>query len=221
MVADRILEHRELGFQVVGFVDDRAGGDHLGYRGLPLLGTLAEAPEIAAREQVDHLYVALPLEEHVKMLDLVEGASRECIDVQGRAGPAAVHRAAGPARGPRRPPGHQRQRRPAAGPQRRRQARARHRSSRSSRWRSWRSPALLIALAHQAQFAAARSSTSRSGMGLDGRAVHGLQVPLDAARRRGRAPARSGPATTTRGPRRSAAGCAASTSTSCRSSGTC
>ena len=41
MVADRILQHRELGYQVVGFVDDRAGGDHLGYRGLPLLGTLS------------------------------------------------------------------------------------------------------------------------------------------------------------------------------------
>ncbi len=41
MVADRILQHRELGYQVIGFVDDRAGGDHIGYRGLPLLGTLA------------------------------------------------------------------------------------------------------------------------------------------------------------------------------------
>ena len=82
MVADRMFEHRELGYQVVGFVDDRAGGDHLGYRGVPLLGTLAEAPEIAAREQIDHLYVALPMEEHVKMLDLVEGASRECVDVK-------------------------------------------------------------------------------------------------------------------------------------------
>jgi Undecaprenyl-phosphate glucose phosphotransferase len=82
MVADRMFEHRELGYHVVGFVDDRAGGDHLGYRGLPLLGTLAEAPEIAAREQIDHLYVALPMEEHVKMLDLVEGASRECVDVK-------------------------------------------------------------------------------------------------------------------------------------------
>jgi Undecaprenyl-phosphate glucose phosphotransferase len=82
MVADRMFEHRELGYQVIGFVDDRAGGDHLGYRGLPLLGTLAEAPEISAREQIDHLYVALPMEEHVKMLDLVEGASRECVDVK-------------------------------------------------------------------------------------------------------------------------------------------
>ena len=40
MVADKVLEHRELGYQIVGFVDDRAGGDHLGYRGLPLLGRL-------------------------------------------------------------------------------------------------------------------------------------------------------------------------------------
>src|SRR5690606_30867493 len=37
MVADRILEHSELGFRIVGFVDDRAGsGDAIGYRGLPL-----------------------------------------------------------------------------------------------------------------------------------------------------------------------------------------
>ena len=82
MVADRVLQHREFGFQVVGFVDDRAGGDHIGYRGLPLLGTLSEVGDIAQRERVDHLYVALPLEEHPKLLDLVEITSRECIDVK-------------------------------------------------------------------------------------------------------------------------------------------
>jgi Undecaprenyl-phosphate glucose phosphotransferase len=81
-VADKILEHRELGCQVVGFVDDRADQDHLGHRGLPLLGTLAEAAEIAQREQVDHLYIALPLEEHVKMLQVVDAASRECIELK-------------------------------------------------------------------------------------------------------------------------------------------
>ena len=32
--------------------------------------------------RVDHLYVALPLEEHAKLLDLVEVTSRECIDVK-------------------------------------------------------------------------------------------------------------------------------------------
>jgi exopolysaccharide biosynthesis polyprenyl glycosylphosphotransferase len=82
MVAERILHHRELGYQVVGFVDDRAGGDHLGYRGLPLLGTLADTAEIAQREQIDQLYVALPLDEHAKLLDLLDTTSRECLDVK-------------------------------------------------------------------------------------------------------------------------------------------
>lgn len=80
LVTDRILEHRELGYQVVGYVDDRVGA--LGYRGLPVLGTLAEAGEIAQRERIDHLYVALPLEEHVQMLELIESTSREMVDVK-------------------------------------------------------------------------------------------------------------------------------------------
>jgi Undecaprenyl-phosphate glucose phosphotransferase len=82
LVADKILEHRELGYQIIGFVDDRAGGDHLGYRGLPLLGTLGEASEISAREAIDHLYVALPPDQHVKMLELIDSTSREMLDVK-------------------------------------------------------------------------------------------------------------------------------------------
>ena len=82
VVADRILEHRELGYQLVGFVDDKAGGDHLGYRGLPLLGSLSEAANVVANENIDELYVALPLEEHMKLLDLVESTSREGVDVK-------------------------------------------------------------------------------------------------------------------------------------------
>jgi len=82
LVADKILEHRELGYQIIGFVDDKASGDHLGYRGLPLLGTIEEAAEIAAREAIDHLYVALPPEQHVQMLQLIDSTSREFVDVK-------------------------------------------------------------------------------------------------------------------------------------------
>jgi Undecaprenyl-phosphate glucose phosphotransferase len=81
-VADRLLRNREFGYQVIGFLDDRAGGDHLGYRGLPLLGRLDEVSEIARQERVDHLYVALPLEAHAKLLDLMSAASRETFDVK-------------------------------------------------------------------------------------------------------------------------------------------
>jgi Undecaprenyl-phosphate glucose phosphotransferase len=82
LVADKIIEHRELGYQIVGFVDDRATGDHLGYRGLPLLGTIDHTADIATREAVDHLYVALPPEQHVRMIELLDITSRECIDVK-------------------------------------------------------------------------------------------------------------------------------------------
>jgi Undecaprenyl-phosphate glucose phosphotransferase len=80
VVADKVLEHRELGFKIVGFLDDRIG-DHIGYRGIPLVGTLADAHDVIRREHVDHLYVALPLDEHVKMLALVEATNREGVDI--------------------------------------------------------------------------------------------------------------------------------------------
>jgi Undecaprenyl-phosphate glucose phosphotransferase len=82
LVADKIFEHREMGYQLVGFLDDRADQDHLGYRGLPLLGTTAETGEICQRERVDQIYVALPLEQHQRMLDVIEAASKDLIDVK-------------------------------------------------------------------------------------------------------------------------------------------
>ena len=81
-VADRLLEHAEFGYQLVGFVDDSASKDTLGYRGLPLFGPLDDTEETIQRERIDQLYVALPLEQHVKMLRLIEVANRECIDIK-------------------------------------------------------------------------------------------------------------------------------------------
>ena len=81
-VADSFLRHAEFGYRVAGFIDEVADDDHVGYRGLPLLGTLAEARDVVTRERIDQLCVALPLEQHVKMLDLIEVANRECMDVK-------------------------------------------------------------------------------------------------------------------------------------------
>jgi Undecaprenyl-phosphate glucose phosphotransferase len=80
-----VLERRwraGIGLKRILIVDDKAAGDHLGYRGLPLLGTIVEAADIVAREAIDHLYVALPPEQHVQMLRLIESTSRECVDVK-------------------------------------------------------------------------------------------------------------------------------------------
>src|SRR4029078_5255927 len=37
--------------------------------------------DIIKTERIDHVYVALPLEEHVKMLGVVEATNREGVDV--------------------------------------------------------------------------------------------------------------------------------------------
>jgi len=82
MVADRLLEHSELGFRLIGFADDRAAAtDTIGYRGLPILGSIPQVPEICSQEQIDEIYVALPTEEHVKLLGVVEYASREFLNI--------------------------------------------------------------------------------------------------------------------------------------------
>ncbi len=82
MVADRILDHSEMGFRLMGFVDDAAAAtDNIGYRGLPVLGPISETAAVCQSEGIDEIYVALPLDEHLKMLAVVEFASRECINI--------------------------------------------------------------------------------------------------------------------------------------------
>ena len=195
------------------------GGDHLGYRGLPLLGTLAEAGEIAQRERIDQLYVALPLDEHTKMLQVVEDASREGLDIkvvpdllQFIALRARLEELDGvpiinindvPLQG-----------------------------LNSALKRAvdivLSAVALLVLAIPLAIIALLIRLTSpgpvfyhQERMGLDGRAFTVYKFRSMFHRRRARDRARSGRATTTRGARRSAGSCAASTSTSCRRSGTC
>jgi Undecaprenyl-phosphate glucose phosphotransferase len=77
-VAETIAAHRELGYRVVGFVDDAAPATG----GLPVLGTLAQTADVAMQHQVDQLYVALPLDQHAKLLKLIKNVSNECLDIK-------------------------------------------------------------------------------------------------------------------------------------------
>jgi len=79
-VADALLAHRKLGYRVVGFLGEGPGAT--GYDGLPLVGTIEEAREALERTQADQLYVALPLEQHARLVPLVQGLSNECVDIK-------------------------------------------------------------------------------------------------------------------------------------------
>jgi Undecaprenyl-phosphate glucose phosphotransferase len=79
-VAETILAHRELGYQLVGFLDDVPG--RAGLPNAPVLGTLDQATEVAGANRVDQVYVALPLEDHAKLLKLIKSVSNECLDIK-------------------------------------------------------------------------------------------------------------------------------------------
>jgi Undecaprenyl-phosphate glucose phosphotransferase len=79
-VADTITAHRELGYRLAGFVDDDP--QRAQSAGLPVLGTLEQTTQVAASHGVDQLYIALPLEDHAKLLKLIKSVSNECMDIK-------------------------------------------------------------------------------------------------------------------------------------------
>ncbi|HVR28464.1 MAG TPA: sugar transferase [Thermoanaerobaculia bacterium] len=79
-VTQKILDHRELGFEVVGFLDDKKpGGEVLGR---PILGTLKDLPEVLGRHPVDQVMIALPLEAKRKTMRILDHLGKECVEVR-------------------------------------------------------------------------------------------------------------------------------------------
>ncbi|MES1245964.1 MAG: undecaprenyl-phosphate glucose phosphotransferase [Acidobacteriota bacterium] len=78
----KLLGHRDLGLQVVGFLDDDPGKAGTTVLDVPVLGTLRQAEEILHDWNIDQVYIALPLEAHKKMLQMLELMARECVEVR-------------------------------------------------------------------------------------------------------------------------------------------
>jgi exopolysaccharide biosynthesis polyprenyl glycosylphosphotransferase len=81
-ITQKILAHREMGFEVVGFLDDDPGKGSSLVCGLPVLGTLRQAEEVLAERNIDQVFLALPLEAHKKLLQLLELMARECVEIR-------------------------------------------------------------------------------------------------------------------------------------------
>ncbi len=79
-VAETLLQHRRLGYRVVGFLGE--GPQATGHAGLPVIGSIDGAREAVERSQADQVYVALPLEDHARLVPLVQGLSNECVDLK-------------------------------------------------------------------------------------------------------------------------------------------
>jgi len=74
----RIQSHRELGFEIVGFLSE-GSGDELS--GLARLGGFPEAEEVIARHRIDHVFVALPQQSARLMLGLLDRLVRSFVSI--------------------------------------------------------------------------------------------------------------------------------------------
>ena len=81
-ITTKILAHREMGFEVVGFLDDDPRKVGSTVCGLPVLGTLRQADEIVNDHEIDQVFVALPLEAHKKMLQVIDVMAQECVEIK-------------------------------------------------------------------------------------------------------------------------------------------
>lgn len=79
IVGRRILRSPNLGYQVVGFVDD---ADQERFLGLPILGRTEDLAAIIDAHQVDEVIIALPEASHEKILALISRCSREKVSIK-------------------------------------------------------------------------------------------------------------------------------------------
>ncbi len=76
-LAERLSRHAGLGFEVVGMLSD--GGQKK--TRFPVLGSLKEAKSIIAKGGVTDLFIALPLEAHDEMDELMKNVADETVDI--------------------------------------------------------------------------------------------------------------------------------------------
>ncbi len=81
-ITSKILAHRELGFEVVGFLDDDEGKTGHTICGVPVLGPIDKIEELFAAQRLDQVFITLPLDAHKKILRLLDLASREVVEVK-------------------------------------------------------------------------------------------------------------------------------------------
>ena len=82
MVAEKLVKHRELGLDIVGFLDDDPGKAQTSFDGLPVLGGLDDLEQVTREHGIDLLYIALPLGAQHKTIKLLKHAEPLLLAVQ-------------------------------------------------------------------------------------------------------------------------------------------
>ena len=80
-VARKLSAQHRLGFTVVGFLSE---SEPVGteFDGRSVVGTLKDANDVISTKSIDVVYVALPVDQHAAMVDLVKNLNNQFVDVR-------------------------------------------------------------------------------------------------------------------------------------------
>lgn len=81
-VAERLREHTEYGFRVIGFLDDDQGRQQRKIIGIPVLGTTSDLESVVRKHNVDQVVVALPLSAHRRTAQLIRRAGQLLVEIK-------------------------------------------------------------------------------------------------------------------------------------------
>lgn len=79
-VATRIWAHEELGYDIVGFLDDDPAKTVVA--GCPVVGKCSEVALIVDQLAIDYLFIALPLSAHDTMMQILHTTRNEILDIK-------------------------------------------------------------------------------------------------------------------------------------------
>jgi exopolysaccharide biosynthesis polyprenyl glycosylphosphotransferase len=81
-IVERLRAHREIGFSVVGFLDDDPGKQQRQIHGAPVLGTGHDLERVVDDYRVDQVIIALPVAAHQRTAQLIRRAGQLLLDIK-------------------------------------------------------------------------------------------------------------------------------------------
>ncbi|RME47012.1 MAG: hypothetical protein D6791_06865, partial [Chloroflexi bacterium] len=79
MILQKILQHPELGFQVVGVIDNSGARSILG---VPVLGSFADIPRVIDEHAVDEVIIGMPESSHQEIVGIISLCEREKVGIR-------------------------------------------------------------------------------------------------------------------------------------------
>ncbi|HVQ37500.1 MAG TPA: hypothetical protein VMS31_08205, partial [Pyrinomonadaceae bacterium] len=67
--ANEVRERSDLGYRIIGYVDDETNFNGHGLKGVPRLGTVDDLPTIIAHDVIDEVFVALPIKSQYTQIE--------------------------------------------------------------------------------------------------------------------------------------------------------